>query len=186
MKRLIALLCFQALVALAQQGQAVNQVSGPPPNNYVTFYDIASTPQYTCYAQALQFPATGFYISSGTLTNIVVSSNVGTITFSSTSFLWVGARITVSGATVATGLNASYSVTGVTGSTATIATSGVANGTYTDATLVVSTSAPLLNQAVWAIQVTQYSGSSPIGQYWAGTPSPLPPMNLACSNRHNY
>jgi hypothetical protein len=176
-----------ALAILAfGQGQPVNQVSGPPTNNYVTYYDLGSTPQYICYAQALQPPGSSFYLSSGTLVSIAVSTNVGTITFGSTSYLWTGAVVNISGATVATALNGSYSITAVSGSTATIATSGVGNATYTDATLVLTTSAPLLNQSVWSILVTQYSGSNPITQYWAGNPAVTPPMNLACSNRHNY
>ena len=181
-----ALLLLVSFASLAfGQGQPVNQVSGPPPNNFVSYSDVGSTPHYVCYAQALQ-PVTSFYISSGTLVSIAVSGSTGTITFSGTSYLWIGAVVTVAGATVAPTLNGSYSVTGVSGSTATITTSGVAGATYTDATMFLSTNAPLLNQTVWAIQVTQYASSNQTAQYWAGPPSMTPPMNLACSNRHNY
>lgn len=187
MKRLFVVVAVAIAAALSSftQGQPVNQVAGPTTNNFVSYYDIGSTPQYICYAQSLQ-PGTSFYKASTTLTNIAVSTNVATITFSSTTYLWTGAVIVISGATVVSALNGTYSVTGVSGSTATVATSGVADATYTESTLVVSTSAPLLNQAVWAILVTQYSGSNPITQYWAGTPSVTPPMNLACSNRSKY
>jgi hypothetical protein len=183
MRKAVVLIVLAALETFGQV-QAVNQAQGPTSNNYVTYLDIGSTPQYICEAQAVQ-PLTTFYVSSSTLTQIAVSSNVGTITFASTSYLWIGARITVAGSAT-TALNGTYSVTGVSGSTATIATSGVSNGTYNDSTLTVSTRAPLLNSLVWAIQVTQYSGANQIGQYWAGTPGPIPPMNLACSSRHNY
>lgn len=182
MRNAIAVLVLAA--AAFGQGPAVNQVQGPTPNDFVSYFDLGSTPQYQCMAQALQ-PRTTWYKSSGTVTQIAVSSNVGTITFSGTSYLWVGARVTVAGSATAA-LNATYSVTVVSGSTATITTSGVSDGTYTDSTMTVYTTAPLLNQSVWAIQVTQYSGGSPSGQYWAGTPAATPPMNLACSNRRNY
>lgn len=183
MRKAIGFLLVFAAAAFSQS-QATNQVGGPPPNNYVSVFDISSTPQYVCQAQAVQ-PVTTFPLG-GTLTNIVVSSNVGTITFTSTSYLWVGAQITVTGATVATALNATYKVTGVSGSTATITTAGVANATYTDAGMMVATNAPLLNNPVWAIQITQYTSGSPSDQYWAGTPSPVPPMNLKCSSRASY
>jgi hypothetical protein len=166
------------------QAQAVNQVQGPTSNDYVSYFDIASTPQYICQAQAFQ-PITTFYVASSTLTSIAVSSNVGTITFSSTSYLWVGATVVVAGSAT-TALNGTYSVTAVSGSTATITTVGVSNGTYNDTTLTVSTTSPLLNSKIWAIQVTQYSAGSAVGQYWAGAPAITPPMNLACSNRHSY
>ena len=75
----------------------------------------------------------------------------------------------------------------VSGSTCrTIATSGVSDATYNDATLNVSTLAPLLNAAVWAIHAFKYDGSNNlIGAFWEGTPSTNIPQ-LACSNRANY
>ena len=167
------------------QGQPTNQVQGPTTNNFVMYYDLGSTPQYICYAQSLQPPAS-FFKSSSTLTSIAVATNVATINFSSTSYLWVGAVVTISGATVAPALNGTYSVTAVSGSTATITTAGVSDGTYTESTLVVTTSAPLLNKTIWAILVTQYASTNPLTQYWAGTPSVTPQMNLACSNRSKY
>src|SRR5580704_10618518 len=112
-------ICLAATAFVFGQGQPVNQVQGPTANNFVSYYDIGSTPQYICYAQALQPPGTSFSIAASTLTNIAVSANVGTITFSGTTYLWTGAVIKISGATVATALNGSYSVTAVSGSTAT-------------------------------------------------------------------
>ena len=68
------------------QGQPTNQVQGPTTNNFVMYYDLGSTPQYICYAQSLQPPAS-FFKSSSTLTSIAVATNVATINFSSTSYL---------------------------------------------------------------------------------------------------
>ena len=183
MKKLI--ICFLVLTGVGwAQAQAINQVQGPTPNSYVYFYDIASTPQYVCQAQALQ-GLTTWYKSSATLTSIAVATNVGTVTFGSTTYLWPGARIIVAGSAT-TALNASYVVTATSGSTATITTVGVSDGTYTDANLTVSTQSPLLNNLVWAIQITRYISSSPQTQYWAGVPGTIPAMNLACSARATY
>lgn len=137
-----------------------------------------------CYASVPQ-PVTTFFKSSSTLTQIVVSANVGTITFSTTSYLWIGATVVVAGSTTAA-LNGSYKVTAVSGSTATITTSGVSNGTYNNAALVVSTQSPLLNALVWAIQKLTYTGTTFTGSYWAGGLVPSVPHGLACSNRANY
>lgn len=186
---LLSVLLLTALAGACFAQGAVNQVSAPPPDNYVQqlFYDGSNNLIYACRAVAYQ-PLTTFYKSSATLTNIVVTTNgvsSGVITFSSTSYLWVGAQITVAGSATAA-LNGTYKVTAVSGSTATITTVGVSDATYTDATLTVSTRAPLLNAAVWAIQALTYDGSNNLtGTYWTGTPSPTVPM-LACSARASY
>jgi hypothetical protein len=179
-------LILAVTVALSawSQGAPVNQVQGPPPNNDVFIYDIASTPQYTCVAASFQ-PTTTFYKATNTLSQIAVATNVATATFSGTSYLWVGAQVVVAGSTTAA-LNGTYKVTAVSGSTATFTTSGVADATYNNTALTLSTQAPLLNAAVWSIQITQYSAGSPVGSYWAGPPSIVPPRTLACSNRANY
>ena len=180
----IFLLFLLAAVAFSQ-GAAVNQVSGAPPNNQVQqlFYTGANI-QYLCVADAQQQP-TQFKVSDKTLTQIVVSTNVGTITFSSTSYLWVGARITVSGSTTAA-LNGTYTVTGVSAATATITTAAVGDATYNNAAMVITTNAPLLNKPVWAIEVFTYASSLMSGAYWAGGPSIPVPLTLVCSNRALY
>jgi hypothetical protein len=179
------LLLFFALAAGAfAQGQAVNQVGGPTPDSWVANMTYSgSNLSYVCWARALQ-PVTTFYESSSTLTNIVVSTGTATITFSSTSYLWIGAQITVAGSTT-TALNGTYKVTGVASSTATF-TTAAGDATYNNAALTVSTTAPLLNAAVWSIQELVYSSSNVVGVYWAGTPSIVPSQGLACSNGGNY
>ena len=173
------------LAALAFGQGSVNQISGPPPDNRVSqFFYSGTNLQYICSAAALQQPTT-FTVAAKTLTNIVVSTNAGTITFGSTSYLWPGATITVSGSATAA-LNATYKVTAVSGSTASITTSGVGDATYADAALVITTSAPLLNKAVWAIQVLTYTTSTLTGSYWAGGPYAPVPQGLACSSRAAY
>ena len=168
------------------QGQAVNQMDGPTPNNQVGlfFYDGSSRLIYACYAPAFG-PLTTYARADSSLTNIVVLTNAGTINLNTTAQLWVGQQITVSGsATVA--LNATYKVTAVSGSTATITTSGVGNATYTDAALKITTNAPVLNGAVWAIRALNYVTAGLATSYWAGAPSVNVPNGLLCSNRANY
>lgn len=185
MKKLLLLLL--PVVVLAQ-GQAVNQSAAPPPDNYVSYYGYTGTTLiYECRAQAQQPQGqSGAYwsVASSTVTNIVVASNVGTITFSSTTYLWVGATLTITGSTT-TALNGTYTITGTSGSTATIATSGVSDGTYTTG-ITISTRSPLLNAAVWAIAEYKYVSSNLVNRYWAGTPGPTISMKLACTNAANY
>lgn len=183
--RLPAILLL-SVTTLFAQGQAVNQSQAPPPDNYVSQYFYSgSNLTYECRAAAYQ-PVATFYKSSSTLTQIVVSSTIPTVTFSSTSYLWVGATVTVAGSATS-GLNATYRVTAVSGSTATLTATTAADATYTDAGLTLSTSSPLLNSAVWGIHAYKYDGSNNlIGAFWAGTPTTAIPMGLACSNRANY
>jgi hypothetical protein len=180
----LVILALLAGPMFGQNGQMVNQVSGSPPNSVVQQLQYSgSTLEAVCYGPALN-PLTTFYKSSSTLTNIAVSTGTATITFSSTSYLWQGAQITVAGSAT-TALNGSYRVTAVSGSTATFTTAAV-DGTYTDAGLTVSTTAPLLNAKVWAIQILVYSGANLINTYWAGVPSVTPANGLICSNWASY
>jgi hypothetical protein len=180
----VFLFLLLAVLAFAQ-GASVNQVAGPPPDNRVSqFFYSGSNLQYICSAAVLQQPTT-FTVAATTLTSIAVSTNVGTITFSSTSYLWPGARVTVSGSTTAA-LNGTYTITAVSSATATITTVGVGDATYNNAALVITTNAPLLNKSVWAIQVLTYTASTLTGTYWAGGSYAAVPQGLACSNRAAY
>ncbi len=186
-KRLLALSLFAASLWGQGQGQAVNQVSGPPPFNGVSlyFYNGSNQVIYICNAPSLIFPATTYYKSSSTLTNIVVLTNVATMNLSATAQFWVGQQFTVAGSAT-TALNGTYKATAVSGSTVTFTTAGVADATYTDATLTVSTSAPLLNALVWSIQAFSYASTNLATNYFGGNPSVSVPQGLACSNRANY
>lgn len=146
------------------------------------FYS-GSNLQYVCTASPVQPSPTSFTVASGLLTNIVVSGGTATVTFSSTSYLWVGAQIVVSGSTTAA-LNGNYTVTGVSGSTATFTTAS-GNATYNNSTLYLSTVSPLLNQPVWLIMIFAYNGSGNlISVRQAG--SSLTPQRLQCSQAANY
>lgn len=186
MKKLVLLLAA-SLAAIAQTATPVNQTSGPPPSAYTLqpFYDGSGNLTYICKArQFFQLPIT-FSTAKATpgqplLTNVVVLTNVGTITFASTFNGWIGMQLTFAGSATSA-LNGTYKVTAVSGSTATITTSGVSNGTYTDPT--ITTNQPMLNQTAWAIQVNVYSGTTFSGSYWANNSVG---EFLACSNRTNY
>jgi len=174
MKRIIAsILLFSASLF----GQANNPV-------YLYFYNGSSQITHICAANALQ-PTTTYTIGAlPGMTNVVVATNVGTITLGTTAYLWVGQRITLAGF-VTTALNATYTVSAVSGSTATITTSGVADGTYNTSGATLSTTGPVLNNSVWSIQIFTYSSTLLATSYFAAG-GVTPSNQLACSNRANY
>lgn len=177
MKRLIlALACAVSLYAQSP----VNVSGGPPPAPFVTLLDYSGT--YLTYVgiapQFLQPTAACSGLGSSciqrsdsTLTSIVVLTNVATVTCSTACGVWKGQRVTVSGASVDTDLNGTYTVTSNTDTTATtytVATANVANATYTESTLRIATNQPLTTQATWAIQALKYDGSNNlISTSWA-------------------
>lgn len=147
------------------------------------YFYSGSNLQYIC--EALQKQAiTSVSIGASTLTNITVATNVATATTVSAHQLYKGARVTVSGATVDTDLNGTYTILTVPSSTTyTFTTAAVADATYTDSGLTVSTNWPLLSLAKWSIKVFTYTGTLVDGIYDANsTTSP----SLACSNRASY
>lgn len=131
--------------------------------------------------------------SAGTLTNIVVSSNVATATTSTSHGLYVGGAITVFGSTVSA-FNRSYIISAVTSNTIQFTTSSVANGTYSNTGLGVSLAAPYpssetagtgvmtarlaLSDAVFqgdtlscSIGAGLYTSNSVASASWSGTPT---------------
>lgn len=187
MKFLAALLAL-CVSAFAQQGSSVNQVNGFPNNagTYLYFYNGSNQVTTICYAPQLTSQPTVYTIGATPgLVSIAVSSNTATATFSATAQLWVGQQITVS-ASGTTALNGTYKTLTVSGSTATFTTSGVSDGTYNTAGTKLSTSNPVLNANVWAIQVFTYVSTNLTGSYYAGAANTSVPNQLACSNRANY
>lgn len=165
--------------------QSVNQVTAPAPDANVNLYFYSSGNLiYTCTAPQ-NSPSSGnrWSVALSNLTNISVSSNVGTVNLVANAQFWVGQTIAVTGSATSA-LNATYKITAVSGMTATITTSGVSDGTYTDP--VITTNNPVLNQAVWAIKALAYNGTNQlISAYWANSAA-SPNLGLACSNRANY
>ena len=142
----------------------------------LTTYDGSSNPIYTCSAASIQtgpLHAPTWAITPKaaqlTLTNIVVSANVGTITVSgSTIKLQIGNAIVVAGSAT-TALNGTYVVQSTPSTTTvTITTSGVSNATFTDANLTVSSTAPRSDDGVWTVRKIVYSSGNPIRSQWAG------------------
>lgn len=151
---------------------------------HLYFYDGSSNLTYICEALQRQATATTVTKAATTLINIVVSTNVATVTTSSAHKLYPGARVTVTGATVDTDLNASYVVLTVGSTTTyTFATVAVADATYTDAGLVISTNNPLTSASVWAIQIQTYISTTMAGQYMAGASRGF---GLSCDSRTSY
>lgn len=196
MRKLICLLLLASGHGFGQPAQSVNQVLGPPPLNWVSLYYCGTgmtacatgntNVTAICMAPAVTSAPTVYAIGgTPSLTNIVVSTNVGTITFGAAAQFWVGQRLTVTGSTTAL-LNGTYRVNTVSGSTVTITTVGVADATYNNAAMTVSTSAPLLNALLWSIQIFTYTNSSVNAAYFAGAASFQINQGLACSARTTY
>lgn len=176
-----ALLCASAF----GQGSAVNQVVGSPPNNgvYLYYYNGSSQITYICFANAVQPPTVYTIGATPALTNVVVATNVATITFGATAQLWVGQRITLAGFATS-GVNVTTFVTAVSGSTVT-ASITVADGTYNTSGATLTTSGPVLNASVWNIQAFTYASTLLATSYYAG--GGIAPNNqLACSSRASY
>lgn len=190
----LAVLCAAAL--FSQGGPPVNQVDGPPPAPIVQLFDYSgSSLIYKGFAPAFlqsssvcaNLGATCIQRTDSTLTSIAVATNVATVTCASACGVWQGQRVTVSGATVDTDLNGTYTVTSDTSTSATtytFTTANVADATYNEATLRISTNSPLTTQAMWAIQIFKTDTSSNTSTIsWANNSVSY---GLAWSNRTTY
>ncbi len=177
---------FLVAIAAFSQGAPVNITSDPPPASVVNlfYYDASNNLQYVCKSPQ-RGPTTTQKRTDSTLTNIVDSTNTSTVTTASAHGLYVGARVTISGATVDTDLNGTYTVLTVPSTTTyTITTANVGDATYTESTLVITTSYPLLTDPRWAIQAFTYNASNYLtGSYWANASTGY---GIACSTRATY
>ena len=191
LRRIAGAILLCAAMAWGQNvGTPVNQVDAPPvdPYAHLYFYDGSNNLIYECRALQNQtnnnLPGNPGYfsIALSSLTNITVSGGTATINFPATSYLWVGAQVVVAGSATSA-LNGTYKILTVSGTTATF-TTGAGNATYTDTNLSVSTLAPQVNQAVWAIHAFVYSGTLLQNSYWAGGVSQG--KGIACSSRANF
>jgi len=157
MKRLFLL--FLLLVSLAAQQEVVltDPTSSPP--TLLFSYTGAGNVEYLCKAPSTGPTYTWSRLAT-TLTSIGVATDVGTVTTATAHGLAVGNQVTISGATVDTDLNGTYTIASVGSSvTFTITTSSVADGTYVESPLKVSTSAPRSSAAVWSIQKFIYDAT---------------------------
>lgn len=174
---------LMAMALYAQDGQVVNQSQGPPYVSYTTILKYSGSDLVaTCEAKSQQPTAT--FIISGTtpyaLTNIVVATNVGTVTTASAHGLGVNDKIVVAGATIDTDLNGTYKIATVGSTTTfTIATVAVADATYNEAGLKFTTQAPRTTQPIWSITKFALTASVLQSVKWAnGTAA----MNQICDN----
>jgi hypothetical protein len=178
MAKILIVAVLTAIGALAQQTPPTNK-----PEVSLLFYDSSGNTTYICYANQKKVAATSVQISDSSLTNIVVASNLATVTTASASGLYQQARVTVSGSAT-TALNGTYTVSPATSNTYTFVTSGVSDGTYTDAALKITTTNPLTTEKLWAIQVLSYDGSSRLTvKQWGNSNIAY---NLACTDRTIY
>lgn len=180
---LVLLIALTAMVLCGQDGTPVNDSQGPPWVSYSTILKYSGSDLIaTCEAKSQQPTAT--FIISGTtpyaLTNIVVLTNVGTVTTASAHGLGVNDKIVIAGATIDTDLNGTYKIATVGSTTTfTIATVAVADATYTEAGLKFTTNAPRTTQPIWSISKFALTASVLQSVKWAnGTAA----MNQICDN----
>ena len=182
MRSLLSLLIFSVLAF----GQAPEYTQSQlPPNTPVTllqYRDGSNNVEYVCKALSNQ-PTYTWSVAAATLVSIVVSSNTATITFSANHGLAVGNRLSIRGGTVDADINADYLVATGGTTTLTVTTSAVADGTYTDATLVLYTTAPRNNAAMWSIYRNFYTTTYLDRTSWAEGSSA---MTKTCSSRTTY
>lgn len=171
----IAILLLSHSITRAQgpnQGapMRVNAFPSKEPATHLKDY-TAGNMAYICLANP-DAPTSGishtWSVAASTLTNVVVSSNVGTITWPSAHGLVPGNQITISGSSTSA-LNATYDLASTaTTTTATITTVGVADGTYTTG-IVLVTNAPSEIDPLWSINYLTYDSSGNIlSSTWAG------------------
>ena len=168
------LLCASAL-AQPTQNVAIAKSPASPAITRLYFYTAGGNPQYICTTPSLQALYTWAVTPSsqqGTLTNIVVSANVGTATTAANHGLAVNNVVVVSGSTTAA-LNGTYIIQSVPSATTfTITTSGVSNATYSNAAMIMTTTSPRSNALIWSIEQYTYGSSggangNPIADQWA-------------------
>lgn len=186
MVKLLLGLLVALLVASAQQpvkvvdGTGVEQEIAPVGTTALMFYTGGNL-TYMCKAASKSF-STSYTVTAATLTNIVVSTNVGTATTSAAHGLRVGNRVTVTGATVDTDLNGTYLIATVPTTTSfTFTTASVSNATYTDATLALASDAPSTAKGIWAVSYYTYDANGSMTSVtWAEGSRE---RNQVCDNR---
>ena len=176
MRYLLAALLTLPLLA-QQSGTPVQVVEYPRDSPTLkNIYDGSGNLIYVCYTKAQAPNANNqnynfsLSVSGGTLTSVVVATNVGTVTTVAAHGLMVGELVTISGATGDTDLNTTYIVATVPSSTTfTVTTSSVSDGTYNNSGLTLSGNAPLTTKGIWSIMKLNYDASSNmINRLWAG------------------
>lgn len=195
MKRVIIALALCACASAQNTSVRTSDRPAQEGNELLVYRDGGSNVEYLCYADSPNATSIFAVTASGSvqpnttiaianITSIVVSTNTATLTTTQAHGLRVGARITVSGATVDTDLNGAYTVATVgSGTTLTFTTASVANATYNEATLLVRTNAPRSNSKVWSIQRNFYTSTSFDRAVWAwGSPA----AEFACDSRTAY
>lgn len=192
--RLIAALFVCALTATAQITSVTISKEAPPEAvTTFTYLDGSNNPQYLCKALSRQ-PTYTWAVTplsnQGTLTSIVVATNVGTVTVGAHGFdnpRSVGNLVWVTGSTTSA-LNGPYAIASVTSGTVfTITTSGVANATYNNAAMAINTNAPQTTLPVWSIEKGTFTTTFQTADQWVANltnnQGGSTARNYICNNR---
>lgn len=177
---LLGIALLLPLLALLPPAEAQQRVITTRDETFVqtskTFYDGSGRVEYVCVARRNQAPVAPWTFAGGTLTNIVVASNVATATTSAAHGLTARNGVTV-GNTNAAGPRGDFVVATVpTTASFTFAAPGVGNGTYTTG-LSVLTSAPRTTEPVWRIYLSVYDGGGKL------TDSLASELGVRCADR---
>lgn len=112
------------------------------------------------------------------------STNTATVTTSRAHGLAVGNQVVVAGVTADTDLNGTYVIATVPSTTSfTFISASVTDATYSEPGLTISTTAPLSNASVWAIQKNFYTTTYLDRSAWA---SGSTAFTKACDSRATY
>ena len=155
---LLTLLTLLPPVLHAQTAGGQPVVIVEPPRTILNFFNGSALLEYSCATVANKQFFT-WSVAAGTATNIVVSSNVATITTPLAHGLNPSNLVLFTGGTEVRGEFVVQTVPTTT--TFTVTTSGVADGTYT-AAVAFSSDAPRDTDAIWRVTKVSYSGSNAI------------------------
>jgi hypothetical protein len=165
-KLTILLIVFVALALAQKTGSPVVDVLYPYDQPTILYdYGGGTDLIYQGYASSKQ-PSFTWTKAGNTLTQIVVATNVGTVTTATAHGLAINNAVTVSGSTTGA-LNATYKIATVPSTTTfTIATSGVSDATYNNALMTMTSTAPRNTAAIWSIKCMTYVSAKVTSQQW--------------------
>ena len=165
MTKLFLSLLSLAALALGQDGTPVTPSVGPPPTPFQLVYGYTgSNLTSICYAPSTDAAGTGRFVRQ--VVAIASATNANPVVFTVTAGhgmnLSTLPSITISGATSGwTGVNGTFVATPLSTTTFSIPVNSTTFGALSG-TLVFHTSAPLLNQYVWAVQQYAYNVSNAV------------------------
>lgn len=151
----------------------------------VMFNNGSSQLQYVCESKnQVSALTTMMAINDGSLTSVVIASNIATVTTPTAHQLYDGARVTVAGST-AGAIDGIYTVASTPSTTTFTITVSAANGTHTESGMNLTTRSPLLSAQYWNVIVLVWEGSVLKATFHAGSVKSTS-YQMKCSDRILY